>query len=177
MVMLRTSATTKDPTWGSAMALIWTEVEANASVICCCLPALRVPLLDLWRHVRGSPATTVSGTGNSTRPNAQGKITAIVTEHARGGLGNQSLGVGSDTLRVPSTVNSRGGESWYDRMMQSISKDEISRGSSQDGMVDSMEMGAIYKTTETHVSSRDLRSGVDAEPGRPVGLKEMLDER
>ncbi|KAI7378358.1 hypothetical protein KC336_g19401, partial [Hortaea werneckii] len=37
MVELRQSAHTNDPTWGSMIALIWTEVEANTSVIICCL--------------------------------------------------------------------------------------------------------------------------------------------
>ncbi|EME45489.1 hypothetical protein DOTSEDRAFT_110929, partial [Dothistroma septosporum NZE10] len=41
MVLLKGSANSTDPTWGSTPALMWTEIEANTAVICCCLPALR----------------------------------------------------------------------------------------------------------------------------------------
>ncbi|KAK5118389.1 hypothetical protein LTR62_002903 [Meristemomyces frigidus] len=52
MVMLRASAGSTDPTWGSMVALYWTEIEANCSVICCCLPALRVPFMGIWQRLR-----------------------------------------------------------------------------------------------------------------------------
>ncbi|KAI7278153.1 hypothetical protein KC345_g6110 [Hortaea werneckii] len=71
MVELRQSAHTNDPTWGSMIALIWTEVEANTSVLICCLPALRMPLLNLWHRVQGktnrSRASTTNGTSSAER--------------------------------------------------------------------------------------------------------------
>ncbi|RMZ03711.1 hypothetical protein D0860_06696 [Hortaea werneckii] len=66
MVELRQSAHTNDPTWGSMIALIWTEVEANTSVIICCLPALRMPLLNLWHRAQGRTSRSRTSTTNET---------------------------------------------------------------------------------------------------------------
>ncbi|KAF2721511.1 hypothetical protein K431DRAFT_268668 [Polychaeton citri CBS 116435] len=49
MIMLKGASKAHDPTWGTVNALIWTEIEANVAVICCCLPALHAPVLKTLR--------------------------------------------------------------------------------------------------------------------------------
>jgi hypothetical protein len=42
-----TSANDPDPTWGPIPATVWSVIEANAGIICSCLPMLRHPFLRL----------------------------------------------------------------------------------------------------------------------------------
>ena len=53
MTYLIGSSKTKDPTWGSYSALMWTVIEANISIICACLPPLRGPAAAAFRRMRG----------------------------------------------------------------------------------------------------------------------------
>lgn len=82
MVLLKGSANSTDTTYGSTPALIWTEIEANTSVICCCLPALRVFFVQVWRSVRGK-------TGPET-PSASDALSE-----------GRQLGVPADPLAMP----------------------------------------------------------------------------
>ncbi|GAB1738195.1 hypothetical protein NU219Hw_g2745t1 [Hortaea werneckii] len=192
MVELRQSAHTDDPTWGSMIALIWTEVEANTSVIICCLPALRIPLLDFWQmihgkknHSRGStirgiPTTERGGRGgawdgrqygdltvNSDGPEPhkadqdcnRGVRTTITTSNVR-----------SDVLHSTASQASRTTpeKTWYEKVMASMNQNhdfrahgnDAPRRSSMDEMSRTeaaipprLELGAIYKTTDVHVST------------------------
>lgn len=74
MVHLRGSAaSTKDPTWGSMPALIWTEVEANTAVIVCCCPALPALVKKLWKKMRRVVGQSVSlDSGSPKLPLNQG---------------------------------------------------------------------------------------------------------
>ncbi|PSK34149.1 hypothetical protein B9Z65_8475 [Elsinoe australis] len=53
MTTLAASSKSNDPTYGSYDATMWTEIESNTSIICACLPALRAPIIQLWRRMRG----------------------------------------------------------------------------------------------------------------------------
>ncbi|KAH9827653.1 hypothetical protein Tdes44962_MAKER00379 [Teratosphaeria destructans] len=68
MAVLEGSASATDQTWGSSVALYWTQIEACTSVICCCLPALRVPFLDCWRRICGRSTDTTSGAQTHAQP-------------------------------------------------------------------------------------------------------------
>ncbi|KAI7226640.1 hypothetical protein KC330_g8742 [Hortaea werneckii] len=192
MVELRQSAHTNDPTWGSMIALIWTEVEANASVIICCLPALRMPLLNLWQRIQGRMirlrASTMSGiptTDRSARGGAydggqHGQWTVNIDgpePHKADQDSNQGVrtnitasNVRSDFLHPTNSQASRNtpDQTWYERVMASINQhedfrttgDDASRRSSMDEMSRTeaaipprLELGAIYKTTDVHVST------------------------
>lgn len=48
MSALVDSTTTKDITWGSFMALLWSSIEASCGLICTCLPFLKQPLNKLF---------------------------------------------------------------------------------------------------------------------------------
>lgn len=70
MAMLRNSAkSTQDPTWGSLNGLMWTEIEANTAVICCCLPALKALLSKGLKFVLGKAHLTTPE--NSANPKSQ----------------------------------------------------------------------------------------------------------
>ncbi|KAF2768612.1 hypothetical protein EJ03DRAFT_328099 [Teratosphaeria nubilosa] len=74
MAVLEGSASATDqtsditPCQGSSVALYWTQIEACTSVICCCLPALRVPFLNCWRRIRGRSTDTTSGGRTHAQP-------------------------------------------------------------------------------------------------------------
>ncbi|KAF2034564.1 hypothetical protein EK21DRAFT_40690, partial [Setomelanomma holmii] len=42
------SASDPDPTWGPIPATIWSVIEANAGIVCACLPMLRGPFVRLF---------------------------------------------------------------------------------------------------------------------------------
>ncbi|KAI7098734.1 hypothetical protein KC340_g6557 [Hortaea werneckii] len=192
MVELRQSAHTNDPTWGSMIALIWTEVEANTSVIICCLPALRMPLLHLWHKVQGKTTRSrayitneTSTTGCSARDVAwdgrqHGQWMVDIggpeqhkpSQDAHHGVRTNitSSNVRSDYLQP---ANSQGfcdtpEKTWYDKAMAAMNQNEdfraaangVSRGSSTDELSRTeatiprrLELGAIYRTTDVHVST------------------------
>lgn len=192
MVELRQSAHTNDPTWGSTIALVWTEVEANTSVIICCLPALRMPLLSLWQRIQGrtirSRASTMSGnstTGRSARGgawvgrrhgqwmvNTDGREPRKADQDSNQGVRTNitASNVRGDLLRPTNSQASRNTpeQSWYARVMALMNQHEdfratgndTSRRSSLDEMSRTeaaipprLELGAIYKTTDVHVST------------------------
>ncbi|KAH6612741.1 hypothetical protein C7974DRAFT_84641 [Boeremia exigua] len=47
------SASDPDPTWGPVPATIWSVIEANAGIVCACLPMLRSPFVRLFGPVFG----------------------------------------------------------------------------------------------------------------------------
>ncbi|QIX01268.1 hypothetical protein AMS68_006785 [Peltaster fructicola] len=195
MVSLRSSALTTDPTWGSLDALMWTEIEGNTSVICCCMPALRVPVLNLW-HKIFERTRAVTSRSRSIAPEQKDaawdgphRSTAQVGHGAanvKSSYTNNSSSSGSN-----SNSNSRKtgrAETWYERALKSLNRDEttmvMSRNSSQDelakpegvghGVPEVMELGAIYKTTDLHVSTSDVKK--EPKPERRMSLADFLKE-
>ncbi|KAI7277520.1 hypothetical protein KC343_g6179 [Hortaea werneckii] len=192
MVELRHSAHTNDPTWGSMIALIWTEVEANTSVIICCLPALRMPLLNLWHRIQGrtsrSRASTTNGTSTTERSarggawdgrqNGQWMVNIDGPEsHKQGQDANQGIktnvtasNMKSDHLQPTNSQTSRNTpeQTWYEKVMAAMNQREelraVGDNTSRSGSMDELsrteaaipprlELGAIYKTTDVHVST------------------------
>lgn len=47
------SAKDTDPTWGPIPATIWSVIEANAGIICACLPMFRGPFVHLFELIFG----------------------------------------------------------------------------------------------------------------------------
>jgi len=170
MVMLRSSAKTTDPTWGSMEALIWTEIEANTSVVCCCLPALRVPVINLWRWIRGG----------GHRPDTPPQMMRAQHDYAWDGPHQPTTEVGpsrpAPTFQPKNKSQSRSDatqslgsktvDSWYERILQSLSREKevvIAHSSSQEDMVEAgnsttsrLDIGAIYKRTDVHVSTTNV---------------------
>ncbi|KAI7083978.1 hypothetical protein KC356_g7130 [Hortaea werneckii] len=193
MVELRQSAHTNDPTWGSMIALIWTEVEANTSVIICCLPALRMPLLNIWHKVQGrttgSRASIPNETTSTTERSARGaawdgrqhgrRMVDIggseqykLNQDARHGVRTNitASNVRSDYLQPTNSPEFRKTpeQTWYDKVMAAMNQNEELRAAGNDVSRDSsneelsrteaaipqrLELGAIYKTTDVHVST------------------------
>jgi hypothetical protein len=48
------SSSDPDPTWGPIPATIWSVIEANAGIVCACLPMLRGPFLRVLGPLFGS---------------------------------------------------------------------------------------------------------------------------
>lgn len=205
MVMLRGSAKTTDPTWGSMEALVWTEIEGNTSVIICCLPALRIPVLNLWHWMRG----------NDHRPPTPPQMVRAQREEYAWSGPNQGTAEAHHGPTRPSrsyqpksksksrnsrSSGSKTAESWYERVLQSINRREkeapppssLSRNDSNEEMMQreadvpspaAMEDGMIYKRTDVHVSTTRLRT--DSEPtegessvqGRQMSLQDFLNDR
>jgi len=197
MVMLRSSARTQDPTWGSLEALVWTEIEANTSVICCCLPALRVPLMHLWHRLRGvdrSPTPTIDGPPRMTYDNAwtgpnrshafasRGLSRPQPSHQSHFSKGRTRLSHGKSSQSNSSGSRTR--DTWYDRMLGTTGKekdevsrtgseDELTRLSENDSTAPRLPLGAIYKTTDLHVSTQDLhRASTDPESGRRLSQRD-----
>lgn len=192
MVMLRSSAKTTDPTWGSMEALIWTEIEANTSVVCCCLPALRVPFINLWRRIRGG----------GHRPDTPPQMMRAQHDYTWDGPHQPTTAVGpsrpaptyqpKDKSQSPSdasrSLGSKTVDSWYERILQSLSREKevvIAHNSSQEDMVEAedgtpskMEIGAIYKRTDVHVSTTvEEKQEEAAEEDSSEELKESPEEK
>lgn len=75
MAMLRDSArSTQDPTWGSLNGLMWTEIEANTAVICCCLPALKSLLSKGLKFLLGKAHLTTPENSENPRSQTQGLV-------------------------------------------------------------------------------------------------------
>ncbi|TKA58219.1 hypothetical protein B0A55_12205, partial [Friedmanniomyces simplex] len=182
MVTLRASAGSTDPTWGSMIALYWTEIEANTSVICCCLPALRVPFLNLWRRVRDGKRR--SGSTSYHRPprqepegvwsgpqQSQPTTTHYPTKPQNVyRVDHRSNLSGSKGASMPSYSSSGADEKWLGRAMHFTTQNDASRSTSQedlsraeyelpDGLPERLELGAIYKTTDLHMSTQTVRLG------------------
>ncbi|KAK6419751.1 hypothetical protein LTR95_017016 [Oleoguttula sp. CCFEE 5521] len=201
MVFLRGSALTRDPTWGSVQALMWTEIEGNTSVIICCLPALRVPFLNAWHWARGAgrrPDTppqmmrahhhrdlTWDGPHQSMSEAHHPSTLSRAVPSSVHGQGKHSPASGSGESKT-----SRSTDSWYRQNLCSANRDDEetvnpSRGISSERLTEAMTeqhprdepsvlklgMGGIIKTTDVHVSTTQLAPRV---PGRALTLQEFL---
>ena len=186
MVMLYASAGSTDPSWGSTVALSWTEIEANTSVIVCCMPALRVPFLNLWQNITGGKdSTTTTSSGRATHQTHDGAYsgphgTSAMVAHPDEKLlrnhqlpenyGGSSFGVSEDmhasTLydRVVTTLGTR---KQYDAS-QASSQGGTARGDA--GLIPRLEQGGIYKTTDVHITSQD----VQLNPEKNVSFAQMM---
>lgn len=178
MVMLYKSALSDDPTWGSTVALYWTEIEANTSVICCCLPALRVPAVELWAKITGKAREMTrassydlgkrEGTwsGQQQRPpviehalpmspSRQGHCSSLsgTSSHSKSGLTLSRASVSREA-------------DFYDRVMSQLPREkdpsvgQYGRAESQGGLVcndgvppttEELARGGIFKTTNFRV--------------------------
>ncbi|KAK0291078.1 hypothetical protein LTR35_001799 [Friedmanniomyces endolithicus] len=199
MVMLRDSAGSTDPTWGSTIALYWTEIEANTSVICCCLPALRVPFLNLWRRVREgkrsqsashlvSPRQTPPSVWSGPQQ-SQPSVTHYPTkpQHVYQNDPGSNLSA-SKGMSMPSNSSSMADQKWLGRalhptknaFLRGISQDDLSRVEYElpDGLPQRLELGAIYKTTDLYMSTQTVRPGsAPAEEQRQTSLHDVLGEK
>ncbi|CAN9402319.1 unnamed protein product [Alternaria sp. RS040] len=77
------SASDPDPTWGPVPATIWSVIEANAGIICACLPMLRAPFVRLFGPLFGSVATKATSKRRSYPMDWK-------SNHGPAGTGNKS---------------------------------------------------------------------------------------
>ncbi|KMU85945.1 integral membrane protein [Coccidioides immitis H538.4] len=54
MTTLKVSSEAADQSYGTLISTMWTTIEANAGIICACLPMLRIPLTRLEMALRAS---------------------------------------------------------------------------------------------------------------------------
>lgn len=90
------SASNRDPTWGPIPATIWSVIEANAGIVCACLPMLRAPFVRLFGPLLGSALAMKSSTKRSSYPlnHAHGKAGA---DH-RSGMSHGKSRSGRDSV-------------------------------------------------------------------------------
>ena len=187
MVMLYASAGSTDPSWGSTVALSWTEIEANTSVIVCCMPALRVPFLNLWKEIKGGKeSTTTTSSGKPTYQRTDGAYfgpqeSSAMVAHSDEKLQNNRA-LHDNDIGDMSLGGSEGthASTLYDRMVTSLNtrkQYDLSRNSSEGepvggnaGLLPKLEHGAIYKTTDVHITSQNVRR----QPERELSFAQML---
>ena len=184
MVMLYASAGSTDPSWGSTVALSWTEIEANTSVIVCCMPALRVPILNLWRSIKGGNGSTTTGSSaRPTYPRPDGAYSGPHESSATVAHPDEKLHrshQSTDNNRVTSFGDSERTSTLYDRMITSLNtrkQYDLSQGNSQNdsprgdaGLLPRLEQGGIYKTTDVHITSQNVRK----HPEKEISFAQMM---
>ena len=77
------SASDPDPTWGPIPATVWSVIEANAGIVCACLPMLRSPFVRLFGPVFGrsrkrttKPYGSCHLTGRGDKPHASAAVSS-----------------------------------------------------------------------------------------------------
>ncbi|KAF3047787.1 hypothetical protein E8E12_011672 [Didymella heteroderae] len=95
------SASDPDPTWGPIPATIWSVIEANAGIVCACLPMLRGPFVRLFGPIFGrSP--------KGTRPNGSYPLTWRSDKpHASAAVSSRRRGA-DDTIMNPERDSEEG---------------------------------------------------------------------
>lgn len=81
------SASDPDPTWGPIPATIWSVIEANAGIICACLPMLRSPFVRLFGPIFGRSrkgTTKADGSYHLTWRSDKPHASAAVSSRRRG---------------------------------------------------------------------------------------------
>lgn len=80
------SASDPDPTWGPIPATIWSVIEANAGIVCACLPMLRSPFVRLFGPIfgRSRGTTKPNGSYHLTSPSDKPQASAAVSSRRRG---------------------------------------------------------------------------------------------
>lgn len=92
MVYLKQFAqSNSDDTWDSMPALIWTEIESNTAMICCCLPALGSLAAKTWCGLRGKPLNTPSTSAAEATPRHK-DFAGQIADRRSFGQGLQYLG-------------------------------------------------------------------------------------
>ncbi|KAK4502811.1 hypothetical protein PRZ48_006237 [Zasmidium cellare] len=200
MAMLYNSAkSTGDPTWGSVNGWLWTEIEANTAVICCCLPALRSLFVQFWRWLCGkSGPETPTNSGNPKKSPSQSQSqTQHLVRHEEPTQPSHSRYFGNfSEVKVSPPGSSQNlvdkpTRTWrpfnYHRKSGSGSSEtELEEGNALVGSTaPRLDLGSIYKTMDVHVqSNRDSREvrgwGEGNENGKgeeEVSLREILREK
>ncbi|PNS21754.1 hypothetical protein CAC42_1608 [Sphaceloma murrayae] len=140
MTTLSGSSRSNDPSYGSYDATMWTEIESNTSIICACLPALRAPIIQLWRRVRGK---TLNGTYGSNSHKM-----AYVKQPSKVGVeSNHQSPYMQRSNRSRNWEYATEGRSWYDTELgaaEQPTRDFFN--SSQERMV------GIVKTTDVQIT-------------------------
>ncbi|KAL8768942.1 MAG: hypothetical protein Q9209_004997 [Squamulea sp. 1 TL-2023] len=67
MTTLSTSSKTADPTYDTMLSTLWSNVEANAGIICACLPTLKKPLSSFYRRWLAPRSNSSSERAGSSR--------------------------------------------------------------------------------------------------------------
>lgn len=138
---------------GSVNATIWAEIEGGTGIICACLPALRAPAVQLYRHCIGK-----TGNDTSSRSRAYSEFHEIDKAHgghfdADADANKFDKAHGIFTNPNPNR-RSRVTDPWGDAIPLSTAQATATRGRSSDGDEDSEErvMG-IIKTVHVDVSN------------------------
>ncbi|KAF2164620.1 hypothetical protein M409DRAFT_25017 [Zasmidium cellare ATCC 36951] len=208
MAMLYHSAkSTDDPTWGSLNGWLWTEIEANTAVICCCLPALRNLFVQGCRILRGkSGPETPTNTQNITKSQTRRLIrreepTRPTQSRAYGNFSEAKYCPPGSTQNLAADI-SKPTRAWfsqpfhYHRKSGSGSSDTELTKAEEGGAgivlgstAPRLDTGSIYKTMAVDVQSkRDSRFGQEygyhlpeVDEGRKgeeeISLSEILRER
>jgi hypothetical protein len=199
MVMLKGSAEASgDPTWGSMPALTWTEIEANTSVVVCCLPALRVLGGRVWKGVRsrtGEKATEDwsgdgdggDGGGGPKEDNGTRMGTFSRIRYSPPASPAPAAAHPFKRTRLADASPDHRKQSAFDRMYSTLGLGPSPAGSEESLPPIKLAPklgwgGAIYKRTEVTVESRRRNSlalgkNEDAKPGdgEPLSFAELME--
>ncbi|KAK5746662.1 hypothetical protein LTR17_000678 [Elasticomyces elasticus] len=184
MVMLYASAGSTDPTWGSMIALYWTEIEANTSVICCCLPALRVPFLNLWRRARdGTRAGSVGylrpprlepeGIWSGPRQDQVVVANSLSKPQKVFRVDHHSNASGSNDVSMPSYSDSGSDDKWLGRTLHM--NDELRRPSQAGSVEAALITPGGYVRSMQFSGEQGKITHVDGAQALPNGLPSKLD--
>lgn len=160
------------------MVMIWTQIEGSTSVICCCLPALRVPFVNLWHRVRRLPMTPTSSQALSGTGEYGGGPRRSQGPHlARPGNG-KSTG-GSNGKGYSNSSASMNGKNWYDHLVNDLltqrgtnpSPDDVQQlcGAENASTMNDVELSDMCShTARTKASNSELSEMGDPESGNIV---------
>ncbi|KAH7068527.1 hypothetical protein FB567DRAFT_573960 [Paraphoma chrysanthemicola] len=67
-------ATSRNPTWDSTDIIYWSNIEQNVGIVCACMPAIRVMLVQMFPRILGSRRGTTRqyGSGYDSRKTRMG---------------------------------------------------------------------------------------------------------
>ena len=80
MTTIKTGGKNADVSWTTSGSTIWSSIEMDISIVCACLPILRVPLQAIFPHIFGRRTTGSSHTAAEDTPGvSEGKWSRITT--------------------------------------------------------------------------------------------------
>ncbi|KAL8711095.1 MAG: hypothetical protein Q9220_004476 [cf. Caloplaca sp. 1 TL-2023] len=163
MTTLHTGAKNTDVSWTTSNSTIWSAIEMNISILCACLPILRVPLQTLFPRLFGRRTTGSSRTIAEETPGASGggwkRITASGATRSRietKDVGGLEMGaVGGKGMSALGKTMTPGGESGSEDERYILGDEEstvgvaVARGEAQHA--GTVGQGGIVKTTDVRV--------------------------
>ena len=159
------SASNHDPTYGPIPATIWSVIEANAGIICACLPMLRAPFVRIFGPLFGSHVGTK---GTAKRQSYQ---MGWKSNHHPGGAGTGNKSNISHTKSEPQRES--GDEFMKDEALPESRPGALNRRGSGIFVKSefSIERNELQKQKTETMSQDDMNTGRSVNEDKPEGKK------